>query len=193
MRSTTHTTELDANLKAFLLCALAVLGVGSIAFSQDATGEPAITAGELSDRPVIGRLGVPLGTVTEIQAEIFAGRELRQKRYMSDYLLKVTHVAGKELARTRLLKFSVPRIADVNLAANPFDLYELRNGKRATGLDDAQIVRLEEGYVGKTVRLVVYETGGFSGIPRNMPEGVTSWADVSFSFSTSLVVLVERR
>lgn len=47
-------------------------------------------------------------------------------------------------------------------------------------------------FLGKKVRLVVYEVGSFHGIPHQLPEGVPVWADLGFHFSTSLTVLKER-
>ena len=46
-------------------------------------------------------------------------------------------------------------------------------GQKTGHLDSDQIAKLEQGYVGKQVRLMVYETGGFSGIPRAIPGDFT--------------------
>ena len=174
------------------LAAVAILVSGMVAYSQDATEERPINTDELNKRPVVGELGLPLGTATEIHAEIISGRELRQKGYNSLYLLKVTRVAGKKMNNAPRLKFSIPSFVRVNLARHNFDLYELKTGEKTGSLSSKQIEKLEEGYIGKTVRLVVYEVGSFSGIPRNLPKDVPIWADFGFHFSTSLVVLAER-
>jgi hypothetical protein len=148
---------------------------------------------ELNERPVIGQLGIPLGTCGEIQAKIIAGRDLRLKQFDGVYLLSVTHVAGKELPTPLNLRFSPARGATVNLANDSFALHELKTGHKTGSLTDTKIRDLEKGYVGKTVKLTVYEVGGFSGIPQNLPDGTPVWADVGFGFSTSLVILRERK
>jgi hypothetical protein len=69
----------------------------------------------------------------------------------------------------------------------------MKMGKEAGELDSGQIAELQKGYVGREVRLAVYETGGYSGIPGNLPRDVGVWQDHRFGFSTWLVVLAERR
>jgi hypothetical protein len=91
-----------------------------------------------------------------------------------------------------VLEFSVPGFVSVKLAGDHFGLYEIKTGNKASSLDTAQIRELEKDYVGQAVRLVVYETGGYSGSPTNLPDDVPRWADVGFGFFTSLVVLAER-
>ena len=114
------------------------------------------------------------------------------KQYQSSYLLRVTQVNGHSLARPPVMEFSVPGFVSVKLANDDFDLYELKTGTKTGRLDSAQIADLQKGYVGKQVRLAMYETGEYSGIPHNLPEDVPVWPDRAFGFSTSLVVLAER-
>lgn len=178
-------------MKIASLTAVVMLAFSSVAFSQEAPTRP-IKIGELNRRPVVGKLGLPLGTATEIEAQIISGRELRRKAYRSSYLLKVTHVGGKELDNRPLLTFSVPAFVSVRLANHTFGLHELKTGKKAGTLNSTQIEKLEKGYVGKTVRLLVYEVGRFHGIPSNLPNDFPVWQDSGFHFSTSLTVLAER-
>ncbi len=42
--------------------------------------------------------------------------------------------------------------------------------------------------MGKKMTLTVYESGGFKGAPKGLPDGVV-WQDVGFGFSTSLIVV----
>ncbi|MEM9346934.1 MAG: hypothetical protein AAGB26_09995 [Planctomycetota bacterium] len=91
-----------------------------------------------------------------------------------------------------MLEFSVPGFVDVELANDDFDFYELNHGKRIGRLNSNQVQALQNDYVGKQVRLAVYETGGFSGIPGNLPDDVPVWQDHAFGFSARLVVLAER-
>jgi hypothetical protein len=146
---------------------------------------------ELNRRNVVGNLGLPLGTTVEIEADVVSGSSLRSKAFDSLYLLKVTHVDGKALNNPPLMRFSTPGFASVKLANHTFALYEMKHGEKATRLDSSQIAELEKGYVGKKVRLVVYEVGSFHGIPNQLPKVVPVWADVGFHFSTSLTVLNE--
>ncbi len=180
-------------MKNAALSVTAMLLFAIVVRSQEAKEDRPLNLMDLNNRPVTGRLGLPLGTATEIQAEIFAGRETRRKADQSLYLLKVTHVAGEKLSGTPLLRFSVPRFARVKLANDDFGLYELKNGKRTGRLDSEQVAKLERGYVGKSVRLVVYEVGGFSGMPKDLPKDAPIWQDHRFYFSTHLVVLMERK
>lgn len=146
----------------------------------------------LSEHPVIGLLGLPLGTVTNVHATIIAGSELRLKAYDGLYLLRVTAVDGHRLGKAATLEFTVPSFANVRLARDPLALYELKTGNKKDQLRAGEIAELERGYVGSERSLMVYETGGYSGIPNNLPRDIPSWQDHSFSFTTSLVVLMER-
>jgi hypothetical protein len=134
---------------------------------------------------------MPLGTVAEVRATVISGSELHDKGHQGSYLLRVTEVGGRAIERPANLEFTVPSFVNVKLARGVFELYELKTGKKAGQLNSNRIAEIETGYVGKQLRLIVYETGGYSGIPRNLPPDVT-WQDHGFSFSTSLVVLAER-
>lgn len=162
------------------------------AIAQQAPAEKPISLDEISRRQVVGDLGVPLGTVVEIRATVFAGSELNSKGYDSIYLLKVTHVDGRELERPQLMEFSVPGFVRAEVVNDSFDLYEMKMGQKARGLSSEQIAELEKGYVGKSVNLTVYEVGRFTGLPHKMPRGAPVWQDRAFHFATSLTVLVDR-
>jgi hypothetical protein len=173
-------------------CAACAAGCGSTRPPQvERPPAPPATSRPVLRTP-IGALGLPLGTVAEIRVTVFAGRELRMKRYDGEYLLRVTHVNGNELSEPQFVEFGVPAFLRKGLARTPHELYEIRHGRKAASLDDRQIERLERGYVGKEFKLTAYETGRFDGIPSNWPSDVPMWADHGFGFSTSLVVLAER-
>ena len=173
-------------------CLLNVLFIafGSVAVAQEAAKLP-ITLDELNTRQVVGALGKPLGTAVEIEAKVIAGSELRLKQYASAYLLKVSHVDRKRLERPVMLRFSTG-FSDVELANDHFSLYELKNHKKTGSLNSSQINELEKGYVGKSVRLAVYEVGYFRGRPTKLPDDAPLWADVGFHFDTSLEILANR-
>jgi len=175
----------------------------SVAHSQDKQTQPqapAISLEELRHRTVVGKLGVPLGQVVEIQATIVAGSELRSKAHVSQYFLQVTHVERKKLKKAPLLEFSSPRIFGVKIASNHNDLVKMKTGKVSGGISSEKINKLEKGYIGKSLRLVAYESGCFSGIPNHISdtarEGLSKsfpwWQDRGFGFSTSLTVLAEK-
>jgi hypothetical protein len=179
-------------LRTYAISALVVVVAGCAAGHNPAAPTTQRSSPAESKPPVIGKLGVPLGTVVEIRATVVAGSETRMKQYQSAYLLRVSEVGRRPLPQPQLMEFSVPGFVNANLANDDFDLYELKNGEKTGRLDSAQIEELQKGYVGKAVRLAVYETGGYSGIPANLPSDVPVWQDRGFGFSTSLVVLAER-
>ncbi len=160
--------------------------------TEDRADAEALTIADLNERQVIGQLGVPLGTVVEIKATVVAGDELRRKQYQSAYLLRVTEVDGRALESPPVMTFSVWGSARGKLARNDFELHKMKTGKKVGSLNQEQVETLQQGYVGKQMRLVVYEIGRFAGIPKQLPNDVMPWADVGFGFSASLEVLAER-
>ena len=179
-------------LRICVISALVVLVVGCA--GRDNPVAPSAQQSSIAEsKPLlIGDLGVPLGTVVEIRATIVAGSETRMKQYQSAYLLRVSEVGGRPLPQPQLMEFAVPGFVSAKLASDNFDLYELKNGTKTGRLDSSQIEKLQKGYVGKEVRLAVYETGGYSGIPANLPSDVPVWQDRGFRFRTWLVVMAER-
>lgn len=177
-------------LPVFAIFAFMAMGCGGARNDVAPSTQPSLSS--LTERPVVGALGVPLGTVTEIRARVVAGRELRAKAYEGAYLLRVMEVDGRPLAPPPVMEFHVPRFVSVKLASDHFALHELKTGSATGRLDSARIGELEKDYVGKEMRLVVYEVGEYSGIPGNLPADVPVWADRGFGFRTSLVVLAER-
>jgi hypothetical protein len=141
------------------------------------------------DFVIIGDLGVPLGTVVEINATIVAGSSLGWKDVSLDYLLKVIKVGSNSLANSPTCEFKIHPWDDVKIAPNAFALYELKNGKKIGSLSSSQISELERGYVGKNYRLLVYEEGMFTGVPEHLPEDYVVWQDRPFGFRSHLIVL----
>lgn len=179
-------------MKSSLLLVCGAVAIAITSYGQSPQLEAPITLEELNRRHVVGTLGLPLGTPAKIVAEVVSGDSLQQKRFASRYLLKVTHVDGKELHTPPVMQFFGFGLASAGLADNHFSLYEMTHGTKSKSLDSSQIAELEQGYVGKKVRLLVYELGGFSGIPSALPKDALTWADVPFGFGTSLRVLSDR-
>ena len=138
---------------------------------------------------IIGQLGVPLGTVVQVDATIVAGRTLEPKALMGEYLLKVTKVGSNLVPNPACCPFRTHSWAEVKLAPDEFSLYELKKGKKTGRLSDLQVAELERGYVGRAYRLLVYEEGVYTGIPRDLPKDYPIWQDQPFGFRTHLIVL----
>lgn len=146
-----------------------------------------ITAEALNEIIVIGALHFPLGQAVEINATIVSGDELRRMGYAGSYLLRVDSVNGQSLENPPTLPFW-SRFGD-RLPNDHFDLYELKNGRKATTISSSEIPELENGYVGRAVRLVAYEAGQFDGRPTALPQDMRPWGNALFHFSTHLVVV----
>jgi hypothetical protein len=174
-----------------LLTTIALTIQGCTTPGRPAAPQP-VAAEPIVKPPATGSLGVPFGTVVEIRATVIAGRELQSKALVSRYLLRVTEMNGRPLPTPQTMEFRVPGFVRVALASGNFDLYELKNGKPTGSLTGEQIAELEKGYVGKQVRLAAYETGGYTGVPDNLPEDVPTWQDYGFHFRSYLIVLAER-
>ena len=127
---------------------------------------------ELNERPVIGMLGVPLGTVAEIQATVVDDKT--SKADQNVLFLRVTQVNGQDLKGSPTFMFNVRPWAKV--AQVPKDLP----------------TENPEEYLDKSVRLSVYETGSFSGIPDKLPKDVGGWSGYAFHVSSYLTVLADR-
>lgn len=169
-----------------LLCPLSLQQL----HSKDQVVEP-LTLADLRSRPVVGDLGVPLGTVVEIVATVFDGDELQMKAFADRYLLRITTVDSKQLAKPLTLDFFLHRGGrPIGLARDTSELLEQKRLENGKELNEEQIRRLEDGYVGKTVRLLAYESGMYNGIPRGVP-GEMIWQDRDWGFRTTLYVLSE--
>lgn len=182
-------------MKSPLLClfSLVLFFFSTGAFAGD---QKVITVEQLSksEVKVIGRLGVPLGEVATLEVTVFDGAELGGKYFDGKYLLKVTSVNGVTMKDPPIMQFSIRDFGKFNLskklAKGPFELYQIKHGRKTGSLSTEQINELKKGYIGKQFRLKAYETGGFQGIP-SLPKEASVWADVGFSFSTSLVLLTD--
>jgi hypothetical protein len=172
-----------------------------------------VTARDLASGavPLIGGLGVPLGTVAEIEGEIVATRH-PGKTSVSGVVfeLRVARVDGRALAEPPNLRFRVESALVVKVAPDEAALARLitdlqtpgammrSNGVELVGIDPplmsaAQAAVFREGYVGSRHRLIVYETGMFYGAPANAPpEAISHVRGESFGFRTHLVVLAQR-
>lgn len=178
-------------MKRFLLMiCMASFALSAFAPAQVQQGaRPRITSQQIQMADVTGDLGVPLGTCVKVQATIV--RSDKSKGSDGRYYLKVTHVENRELRSPIQCVFDVHQFATdkVKLASGNFELHKLVTGKDARSLSDEQVAQLETGYVGKSVTLIAYETGGFRGMPDRLPKDVRVWQDFGFGFSTQVIVM----
>ena len=167
--------------------------IGTLGHTQEkAAVKKSITVSELVEMDVIGTLGVPLGEVVEVQAVIVSGSETRAKVLDGRYLLRIESVNRTALDEPATKTFTIWPLSHVKIANDHFSLHKLKTGQKAKSLDSGQIKELEKDYVGKLVKLLLYETGSFEGSPDRMPKDVITGADVGFGFSTHLIVLKQR-
>lgn len=180
-------------MKNYISTALiAFLLIAGLTGLRAADNEPkSIPAESLNAIQVIGKLGVPLGKVATVRATVVDGDSLRTKADSGSYLLKITEVNGIKLDTQPIVDFALAPGSNVKLANGNFALYELKTGEEAKSLTSEQIEKLKKDYVGKSFLLQVYELGGFTGIPANMPKEVAVWQDTGFHFQTYLRVLRE--
>ena len=173
--------------------ALAVLVMALFQDAGQKDPKPPITLSEISERGVVGKLGVPLGTSVAIQAEIVDGGALRRKSTVSSYLLHVTHVDGKKLERPLNMNFYVfPLTFDFRklpLASSHSRFDKVLDDVNERALTREERMAKKRDYIGSVVNLAAYETGGYTGIPLTLPEGVIAWPDTGFHFAPQLIVL----
>lgn len=178
---------METNVKCIAACLLLVLFVVT-------WGQP-VEAGKIDwtelngSVQVIGALGCPLGQAVVLEGTIVSGRVLGMKELKSDYLIRVEKVDGKELAKPPVMTFHIPSFVGLALAEDEASLFRLKSGKQTNSHTDKEIRKMEKGYVGSRVRLLSYEEGWFSGIPKNLPRNRLIWQAHGFCFSTRLVLL----
>jgi hypothetical protein len=130
-------------------------------------GSRALSVRDLNDRPVLGALGIPLGSVARVRAVLTTGNS---KDDADRYRLRVTRVDTRDLSEPVELDFTLAPGAHAILP---------------------RVRESEPDYVGRQVDLIAYETGAFSGIPTRGLEGYANWQGRAFHFTTSLEVLEE--
>jgi hypothetical protein len=180
-------------MRKIWFAAAAIFLIWSVAYPQrNPVVEPRLVS-DLNKRPVIGKLGIPLGKVVEIEGTIISGTDLHTKATEGEYLLQVSKVHGNDLKAKPIMEFRYRSFLGIDVPNNEFQLKELKTGKRAAQITSKEeIEQLEKGYVGSTVKLVAYETGGFDGMPK-MPKDIPVWQDHQFAFSSYLELLAKRK
>lgn len=176
-------------IAALVLAALVFASAPTAPAAADPPADTAVSVKQLQGG-VKGLLGARLGRCVKVQGRIVRGAE-GKSRTGGLYRLQAAHVDGKALPAPIEFEFE-PHSAAVE-AALPSDeasLLKSRKGTKPAGGDRAEQIReLEQGYVGRTVSVLAYETGGFEGVPEGLPAAFPVWQDHGFSFISKLVVL----
>jgi hypothetical protein len=139
-----------------------------------------------SNATVTTKLNVPFGTIVKLEVEIYDGDSLQMKEYQEAYLLKINSVNDKQQIDTLLMTFEDET---EELANDNFQLYKLIYGKAAKSLSSKQIDKMKKNYVGKKLTLMAYETGHFTGMPKDYFKYRPISAGRSFYFQNYLVIV----
>ena len=86
---------------------------------------------------VLGKLNLPLGTVTEIEGKIVDGKYLSQKQYEGKWLISISKIGERKIEKAIVSEI----------------VYDFKNN--------------ENSEIGKIKRFIAYEIGSYSGIPDN--------------------------
>lgn len=130
--------------------------------SQAQEASNPIHVSDLNDRPVIGRLGHPLGTIVQVGGVIADGSHTRMKADEGEILLRIQSVNGGAVER------------EIVMHLHSFPASRSGEPPPAAGCKFA--------YIG-------YETGGFIGVPDDAFKYVPQVATQSHHFSTWFVAL----
>ncbi len=115
---------------------------------------------------LVGRLGKPLGKIVEIECRGIPEppRGRRTKHPYWKDSVEVTMVNGTRLKKPITIRFGSFVVGDVPIPKP-----------------------------GKSIRVVGYETGSFTGVPHEAFEHVPSIATIGYGFTTSFVALKEKK
>lgn len=118
------------------------------------------------EKVLIGKLGVPFGTIVQVKCQgiVPSENELKVKAPTWDQDVLVLSVNGKPLDPPARLRWSAARADD----------------------------SLKKPDQGKIAEVFGYETGMFSGVPDRLHEYAPSWADTNFHFHCSFIALTDQ-
>jgi len=142
--------------------------------------------GDSTKASIPTRLNIPFGTIAKLDVEIYDGDSLHRKGDEGTYLLKINSINGKQQIDTLLMIFEDET---EQLANEDFALYKLIYGKKANSLTGIRIDKMKKNYVGKKLTLMAYETGRFTGIPKDYFKYRPEIADKDFHFENYLVIV----
>jgi hypothetical protein len=148
-----------------------------------------------SSTPVIGVLGVPLGTVVEVEAEIVAEPEphVPPEAHLWRFFLRIHKVNGEDAQDCTPISFSTYGLVGWSEDPAPLSLmsFEMTRKRDRQTAEEREAIRVR--FVGRKYRLFVYETGGFYGLPvESTPMHIEDGSGERFRFQPRLSVLFER-
>ncbi|MDZ4821669.1 MAG: hypothetical protein SGJ20_22140 [Planctomycetota bacterium] len=153
---------------------------------------PPITIDEFYERGLLGALGLPFGTVCEIEAVVLDGEVVYARmKSAPDFVLEVQAVNGKKLDKPRQIKYSAAVAGKNESAIFPedyFELYQAIHRKKTNTINEAIQADLKKRFIGSRHRLSVYEDGGYSGLVAGVDYDLMI-AHTGYHFRHGLVVL----
>ena len=144
------------------------------------------TQDEMSNATVTSKLNIPFGTIVKLEVETYDGDRLQMKEYQQAYLLKINFVNDRRQIDTLLMTFEDETEEFPN---DNIKLYKLIYGKITNSISAKQIDKMKKNYVGKKFTLMAYETGHFTGIPKDYFKYRPITAGKSFYFQNYLVIV----
>lgn len=142
---------------------------------------------------ILPELGIPFGTMSKLEVEVYDGDNLHWKAYVGAYLLKINSINNNKINDTLILRFTDET---ETLASDNFSLYQLIYKKKVGSLSSAQLEKMKKRYVGKKITVMAYETGQFTGAPdkyfdyKPIVPGIPHFfATLPFHFQHSLVIV----
>lgn len=132
------------------------------------------------------QLPTAFGAIVMVKAEIIDGASLMTKELQGEFLLKITKVDSLTLVTPLVMRFTDETGQWPN---DLFALHELLYKRKVRSIDAEKSALIKKQYVGKTVNLIVYETGAFTGKPKDYHKYADIRQDVAFHFSNHLVII----
>ena len=170
-------------MRYFLTFILVLIGLWS---SSQTQYTPINHPRDSSKTSISTKLNFPFGTIAKLDVEIYDGDSLKMKAFGGTYLLKINSVNDKQQIDTLLMTFEDET---GELANDHFKLFKLIYGKKANSISDKQIVKMKKTYVGKKLTMRAYETGQFTGMPKDYFKYRPIRADTDFHFENYLVIV----
>jgi hypothetical protein len=183
----------------FLYCKYAVALCGAFFLQIVGHGQEkpsrVVSVAELNSRivEITGRLGLPLGTVVEVEATIVDGSTITRRPDLRwEFVLSVEKVNGKLLAVPTVFNFRVPGMSG-GIVSRHDDLPEI-NGRRSYQKKptEDELEEMKRRYVGTRYKLALFEIGEVGTHPRILPDDCPTWSDWRDYFQTYVVVLAIR-
>ncbi|MBI1347910.1 hypothetical protein GC163_16670 [bacterium] len=143
-----------------------VIGIATFSVSGfEERPEAPISLEELSRRGVQGRLGLRLGTIAEIAGTIVPNPSTFKGQSQQNYLIRVETIDGAELKSPVLF-----------------------NPESVTAPESLPVPT-----IGSTFQMIAYETGRYSGAPRDLFKYVPPAQTYGHSFHTNIVVVIPKK